>query len=222
MQMNLFHIFEIDFWIQILYYLPAVVIALSFHEFAHAFVAYKCGDSTAKYMGRLTLNPVKHIDPIGFVSMLLLGFGWAKPVPVNPNNYKGNKRLCDIMVSLAGVAMNLLIAIVAMFLMYFLVLVVKLDNTVIITLLYYMVVLNLGLLVFNLIPIPPLDGSHIAEDLLSPVIGEAPFIWLRRYGMFVLLAVLMMLNTTGILGIAMNGLYSLLELLFGLIFKAYV
>lgn len=220
--MNLFHIFEIDFWIQILYYLPAVIVALSFHEFAHAFVAYKCGDSTAKYMGRLTLNPIKHIDPIGFASMLLLGFGWAKPVPVNPYNYKGNKKLCDILVSVAGVTMNLLIAVVAMFIMYFLVLVVKFNNTVIITMLYYMVMLNLGLLLFNLIPIPPLDGSHIAEDLLSPVIGSYPFVWLRRYGMFVLLAVLMLLNTTGILGMAMQGLYSLLEKFFVLIFKAYV
>ena len=95
----------------ILYTLPAVLIALTFHEFAHAYVAYKNGDPTARNLGRMTLNPLAHLDVWGFVCMLLVGFGWAKPVPVNPNNYRNYKK-GELTVSLAGVTMNLIIGII--------------------------------------------------------------------------------------------------------------
>ena len=220
--MGIFNIFTLDFWIQKLYFLPAVVIGLSFHEFAHAYVAHRCGDDTAKNLGRMTLNPLAHVDWIGFVCMMLFGFGWAKPVPVNPNNYRGNRRKADILVSVAGITMNLLIAIIAMFLLFFLVYVCHFTFAVVLNLLQYIVILNLGLLVFNLIPVPPLDGSHIAEDLLAPHIGFEPFFWLRKNGMFVLIAVIFILNSTGLLSAAMSGLYSLLYNLFSFIFGGYI
>ena len=218
----MFNIFSLDFWISLLYYLPAVVIGLTFHEFAHAYVAHLCGDDTAKNLGRMTLNPLAHIDWVGFLCMMLMGFGWAKPVPVNPRNYRGNQRRADIFVSVAGVTMNLLIATVVMFLRYFLWYVLKLQNDITDTILFYIVYLNLGLMVFNLIPVPPLDGSHIAEDLLAPKVGIEPFLWLKRNSMFVLIGVILVLNVTGLLHSAMFGIYSLLEKLFNLIFGGYM
>ena len=100
----------------LLYQIPAILIALTLHELAHGYVAYRCGDPTAKMMGRLTFNPLKHLDPIGTVFMILFGFGWARPVPVNPRNYKNFKR-DDILVSLAGVTMNFCLFFVTMLLM---------------------------------------------------------------------------------------------------------
>lgn len=220
--MGIFNIFETEFWIEKLYYLPAVVLGLSLHEFAHAYVAHLCGDDTARNLGRMTINPMAHVDWVGFLCMMLFGFGWAKPVPVNPNNYRGNRKRADILVSVAGVTMNLIIAIIAMFIMFFLTYVLHFYNTVIMTLLQYITMLNLGLLVFNLIPVPPLDGSHVAEDLLIPVLGVKPFYWLRQNSMYVLIGVLLILNSTGLLGEAMYGLYSLLFKLFSLIFGGYI
>ncbi|MBQ9949613.1 MAG: site-2 protease family protein [Clostridia bacterium] len=217
----LFNIFTLDFWINILYSLPAIMIGLSFHEFAHAFAAHKMGDDTARNMGRMTLNPLAHFDPLGTVCILLLGFGWAKPVPVNPNNYRGNRRKADIIVSLAGITMNFAIAFVAMFLLYFLVYVLGMQNVVVSGVIMQIVYLNLGLMVFNLIPVPPLDGSHVLEDLLIPVVGAKPFYFLRQHSMILLIIVLMVLNTTGILGIVMQELAGLLMKLFDLVFSVY-
>ena len=217
----LFNIFTLDFWINILYRLPAIMIGLSFHEFAHAFAAHKMGDDTARNMGRMTLNPLAHFDPLGTVCILLLGFGWAKPVPVNPNNYRGNRRKADIIVSLAGITMNFAIAFVAMFLLYFLMYVLGMQNDVVFGVIMQIVYLNLGLMVFNLIPVPPLDGSHVLEDLLIPVVGAKPFYFLRQHSMILLIIVLMVLNTTGILGIVMQELAGLLMKLFDLVFSVY-
>ena len=220
--MNLFRIFEIDFWIGLLYCLPGMMIGLCFHEFAHAYAAHCMGDDTAKVMGRMTLNPAAHLDPIGTVCIIFLGFGWAKPVPVNPNNYKGNRKWADIVVSLAGITMNLIIAVVAMFLCYFLLYVCKVYNSVIYNILYNIVYINIGLMVFNLIPVSPLDGSHVLEDLLVPVVGAKPFYFMRQHSMIILIAVLLILNTTGVLGAVMGGLTSLLSKLFSLIFSGYI
>ena len=98
----------LDTLLSLLISLPGVFLALSAHEAAHGWVAYKCGDPTAKMMGRITLNPLRHLDPIGFLCMLFAGFGWAKPVPVNPNNYR-NYRKDDLKVSLAGITANLIL-----------------------------------------------------------------------------------------------------------------
>ena len=108
-----------------LYRVPAVIIAISFHECAHAYAAYRCGDPTARNLGRMTLNPVAHFDPVGLVMLLIARFGWAKPVPINTRNFK-NPRRDEIIVALAGVATNLLIA----FLTYGIMFVLQVFTTV--------------------------------------------------------------------------------------------
>ena len=206
---------------------PGRLMALSLHEFAHAWMANRCGDPTARMLGRLTANPAKHLDPVGTVMMLLLGFGWAKPVPVNPRNYR-NLRWDDLKVSIAGVTMNL-----AMFVLSFLLMCGFVGFTIhglphfdsasigssgmftanllgqrvvctgeyyfnakdlftmapyvadyliapalgrmagyIYQMLSYFVLVNIALAVFNLIPVPPLDGYHVLNDLL---LRRSPF-----------------------------------------------
>ena len=203
---------------------PGRVLALSVHEFAHAWVANRCGDPTAKMLGRMTINPLKHLDPLGTILMLLVGYGWAKPVPVNPRNYR-NYRRDDLKVSLAGVTMNAIMFLLSMLVMFFIVAfalarvpsgsVQSLSGAIfrasyrgqdaIFTLeggeyyympvvsilaqlpyasdvliapvfgavaghlyqmLGYFAVTNLVLCLFNLLPIPPLDGYHVLNDLV--------------------------------------------------------
>lgn len=207
--------------------IPGRFMALSLHEFAHAWMANRCGDPTARMLGRLTVNPARHLDPVGTVMMLLLGFGWAKPVPVNPRNYR-NLRRDDLKVSIAGVTMNL-----AMFVLSFLLMCGFVGFTIhglphldsasigsggmftanllgqrvvctgeyyfntkdlftmapyiadyliapalgrmagyVYQMLSYFVLVNIALAVFNLIPVPPLDGYHVLNDLL---LRKSPF-----------------------------------------------
>ena len=207
--------------------IPGRFMALSLHEFAHAWMANRCGDPTARMLGRLTVNPARHLDPVGTVMMLLLGFGWAKPVPVNPRNYR-NLRWDDLKVSIAGVTMNL-----AMFVLSFLLMCGFVGFTIhglphfdsasigssgmftanllgqrvvctgeyyfnakdlftmapyiadyliapalgrmagyIYQMLSYFVLVNIALAVFNLLPVPPLDGYHVLNDLL---LRRSPF-----------------------------------------------
>lgn len=193
----------------ILYTLPAVLIALTFHEFAHAYVAYKNGDPTARNLGRMTLNPLAHLDVWGFVCMLLVGFGWAKPVPVNPNNYRNYKK-GELTVSLAGVTMNLIIGIIGA-LASTITLYVATNNGYyyddivngigaagkIYFIFYYLCRINCALMVFNLIPIYPLDGYHVFEVLLGRVISPRVFEFLRKYGQMILLIVIFVGNRSG-------------------------
>lgn len=155
--------------------IPGVLIAITFHEFAHGFAAYKLGDNTAKNEGRLSLNPLDHLDPIGSLMLLLAGFGWGKPVHVNPRNYtrKIAMEKGEAIVSAAGPIMNLLLAFVFTLVYY----AIKrfaglefLDSTVggiIMLLISATISTNIGLGVFNLIPLPPLDGSKIVMPFLS-------------------------------------------------------
>ncbi len=199
------------FMIRTLLSILPFLLALSVHEAAHAWMANRCGDPTAKYLGRLTINPIAHIDPIGFLMLFIVGFGWAKPVPVNPNNFR-NYRKDDIKVSLAGITANLLMFVAGCLLMYGMVALALskvpasawmngafgvqvsgewygIDTSAaflyaasmgeyligpylgtIASYLFQMIVIftttNMVLAVFNLIPVPPLDGYHVFNDLI--------------------------------------------------------
>mgnify|MGYP001113014996 CR=1 FL=1 len=201
---------------ELLYRMPAILVALAFHEWAHAYAAYKLGDPTAYNlgrMGRLTLNTIPHIDPVGLIMFVLTSisgsfvFGWAKPVPVSTRNFKHPRR-DEIIVSLAGVAMNLVLAFVTMLIFFGLMVAGKAGNAALNTIFYYFYFINLGLCVFNILPIPPLDGFHVASCLFMRSIGPKPFMFLQKYG-FVILIVLLMTNwLDGIMSSAVNFLMS--------------
>jgi len=159
--------------------------SIIFHELAHGWVAYRMGDPTAKSLGRLSLNPLKHLDPLGTIMLFLFGFGWARPVPVNFNQLR-DRRKGMILVSAAGVVTNMLLAFIALFLLRLLSLS---QSSVAGELLYYFARINIILAAFNLIPLPPLDGSKILMGFASP--GVRNFLFrLERYGFFIIIALL--------------------------------
>lgn len=163
--------------------------SIIFHELAHGWAAYWMGDPTAKMMGRLSLNPLKHLDPIGTLMLFFVGFGWAKPVPVNFQNLR-NKRMGLILVSSAGVLTNLLLAILAILGSH---LVPVYSNKALATVFYYLIRINIVLAVFNLIPIPPLDGSKILMGFL-PARYQYYFARLEPYGFFFIIALVLLLR----------------------------
>ena len=150
----------IGFIQELLWYLPAVLLALTLHECGHGLAACWCGDRTAKMMGRLSVNPLRHIDPIGFLMMIFVGIGWAKPVPVNPYNFRHGRR-DDFLVSIAGVTVNFLLYLIFMF-VYCAMYVFGGTGGVVFDYMYQFAwtfaSLNISLALFNLLPIPPLDG----------------------------------------------------------------
>ena len=155
--------------------LPAVIIAMTFHEYAHAFAADKLGDDTPRQQGRLTLNPLKHIEPVGFFLLLFAGFGWGRPVEINTNRFNKNmdKSKGEAIVSFAGPLMNIILAIVSAFILGVILkfnLLAKLQMQyaeIVIIFMMQLLYINLGLGIFNLIPLPPLDGSKILMNFLS-------------------------------------------------------
>ena len=162
--------------------IPAIIIAMSVHEAAHAYSAYYYGDDTAQRYGRLTLNPFAHIDWLGFLLLLVAGFGWAKPVPVNPANFKGNIRVADFVVSVAGITVNFITAVIALFILTH----VSIGNEGLSLFLEKLAQISIVLAAFNILPIPPLDGSKMLAAILPGKAHE--IIWfLDRYGMFILL-----------------------------------
>jgi Zn-dependent protease len=169
------------------YVVITLIVAFSVHEFAHAWVAFKFGDHTAKNQGRLTLNPVKHLDPFGTLLIFLIGFGWAKPVPVNRFFFK-NPRLAGILVSIAGPLSNLLLSILGFVLLYGLVATgaVETLTSYVFEFLNIFLYLNVALFVFNLLPFPPLDGYRIIEDLV-PVNVRAKMTQYEQYGALIFL-----------------------------------
>lgn len=174
---------------ELLLSVPAVLWAITFHEFCHGYAAKKLGDRTAEAQGRLSLNPLDHLDPIGTLMLLLFRIGWAKPVPINPGNFRRPKRDM-IIVSLAGAAGNIVTAFVCVRLVkYFPMFFQSYGAQQFITLMIYM---NIGLASFNLLPIPPLDGSRILYVLL-PYRYMNVYYFLEQYGMFIILG-LMLLN----------------------------
>lgn len=222
------------FFDQAIYRVLAVLIGLCFHEWGHAYAAYRCGDPTAKWAGRLSLNPLRHLDPFGTLLMFFVGFGYAKPVPVNPWNYRGDRRKCDLLVSLAGIVINIglfilftLLTAAASAFMWESAVVGEVGLSTVISYRYnavwsviggyamedfgrfialpalvpfvrlfaYTALVNLNLAVFNLIPLPPLDGYHVFNDLVLRGrfhLSERAF----RIGMLVVL----LLSAQGILG----------------------
>ena len=165
--------------------LPPLALSLSVHEFAHARTALAFGDPTARYMGRCTLNPLAHLDPIGTLAIMFVGFGWAKPVPVN-FAYIGQSRAAQILVSSAGIIVNMSLAFIALFLLETLPLQ---PRGIISIMLYYMAQINIILAAFNLIPIPPLDGSKVLMGFLPDRMQYA-LSRLEPYGFFIIIGLL--------------------------------
>jgi len=200
-----------------LIFLPAILIALTFHEYAHGQVADWLGDDTPYYQGRLTLNPLPHIDWIGFFALMFFHFGWAKPVQVNPNNFKNvSVKTGMMLVSIAGPLMNFLLAFTAMITLRLLNFNPELANyssnlSALIQMLVPLVQINIILAVFNLIPLPPLDGSKILAGLLPD--EGARFIYsLEPYGPLILLLIIFT-NLTG------KIIWPLYNVLYGFIYN---
>ena len=187
--------FDFSYILSIIQSLIPALVCITLHELSHGYTAYLLGDDTAKSRGRLTLNPIKHLDVMGLLMMLVFHVGWAKPVPVNPGNFKHPRR--DIaLVSLAGPVSNFLLALVALFLYYPLRLAESSIVMTIALMLYMVAVMSIGLGVFNLIPVPPLDGSKILLSFL-PRKYEWKFAQYQQFIQFGLLILLVLgvLNT---------------------------
>ena len=178
--------------IELLISVIAVFVCMTVHECSHGLVSYWLGDPTAKKMGRLSLNPLHHLDWLGALCMLVFRFGWAKPVPINPNYYK-NFRVGTVLVSIAGPISNILLAFLTL-LIYGIVQIFVAVPDLVLTFVWTMVFMNLGLAVFNCLPIPPLDGSKVVFALL-PEKAYRTVLRYERYG-FLLLLALIYLNDT--------------------------
>jgi len=191
--------------------IPGILIGLTVHEFAHAFVAYKLGDNTPKYQKRVTLNPVRHIDPVGLIALFFIGFGWGKPVEVNPFNFKHPRR-DNFLTDIAGITTNFIIAILVAGLLkllftYQAMFFYTSGGDIVLTIIQNTIWINLILMVFNLLPVPPLDGFGIVTEIFD----------LRKYSWyyklynagFPILMVLIIFNITGrVLLPIMDVLYS--------------
>ena len=222
--------------LELLICVPTVLIALTFHECAHGFVAYKLGDPTAKAMGRLSLNPIKHLDPIGAICMLLCGFGWARPVPIDPRYFKYRK-LGMAISALAGPLSNLLLAFFGCLLYSFSWNLLS-GHSFHTNFIYYLALawltfienfawLNIALAIFNLIPLPPLDGSRI----FSVFLPEKQYFGLMRYESYIAIGffIILLVDSRFLGGIltgwlsflvnfVFNGMSLPFDLIFGLIF----
>lgn len=178
--------------------LPGIIIGLAFHEYAHALVSYKLGDPTPKLQGRLTINPFSHIDPIGFIMLMVAGFGWGIPVQIDPRYYK-NRRRDEALVASAGVTMNLIIAIV--FTIIFKIVLNAFPavfsseaGVTLSKMIQYAILINIVLMIFNLLPLPPLDGFNIITQIFK--LDRYPWYGtIMRYG-YVAVLLLVFLNLT--------------------------
>lgn len=183
--------------------IPAIVIGLSMHEFAHAFVADKLGDNTPRMQGRVTINPIAHIDWIGLAALFFCGFGWGQPVQINPYNFRKRRR-DELFVALAGVVMNLILAALFTVVAKVVLMVAGPDwltmttmGTGVWTMLLYIVQINLVLMIFNLIPCPPLDGFNIIANIIG--FAQSEKYWtIYRYGNWILVA-LILFGITGLI-----------------------
>jgi Zn-dependent protease len=171
---------------RLMIWMPIFLVSITLHEFGHAYTAYRLGDQTPKLDGRLSLNPVAHLDPIGTLMILFGPIGWAKPVRIDPSALKG--RYAELMVSLAGPLANLILAVLAVVILKHVPIPVAYEG--LIEPLQVMMMLNLALAVFNLLPIPPLDGGHILQNLL-PYRWRPAFYQIMPYGVIVLVLLIL-------------------------------
>lgn len=208
-----------DWFMGKLMILPGILIGLSFHEFAHGIVSYAFGDPTPKLQGRLTVNPAAHMDPFGFICLLFAGFGWGVPVEIDPRYYK-KRRVAELLVSLAGVTMNFLLAVAFAFVMKGLYVMQPAwllgdMGQIVIEILLGIISINVVLMVFNLLPVPPLDGFNILTEIFN----------LRKYSWyypvydkgFLILLVLIIFDVTDIvllpgINFVYQGIFSLIGL----------
>ena len=180
--------------------IPPILLALSFHEYAHAWMANRKGDPTAKMLGRLTMNPLAHLDPMGTLMIVILHFGWAKPVPVNPMNLKNPKK--DMLwIALAGPASNVIMAAgLGIVIRVLNGMGLRIDGSFLGLfqyMLYFAVMINLVLAIFNMLPIPPLDGSKILFGILPPEYEES-YLRFEQYGPMLLIGLVVMSSLLGI------------------------
>ncbi|MFP4460450.1 MAG: site-2 protease family protein [Candidatus Zixiibacteriota bacterium] len=194
-------------------WIPPILLALTVHEFFHGYVAFRLGDPTAKHEGRLTLNPLKHLDPLGTIALVIFHFGWAKPVPVNPY-YLRNPRRDMIFVALAGPLSNLAMAILFGILVKFNYMGMVSYPEVLFKMLVFGMYINVILMAFNLIPIPPLDGSKILFGLTD--ISDQNQMMLQRFGPMILIGIIFLGNMTGfsILSIIISPFLSVFRAIF--------
>ena len=198
--------------------LPGIIIGLSLHEFGHAVVAYKLGDNTPKLQGRVTINPMAHIDWMGLAALFFCGFGWGQPVQINPYNFK-HRRRDELFVSLAGVVMNLLVAV--LFIIIAKVFVTATGGALNSTLaegfwwiIYYAIQINFVLMIFNLIPCPPLDGFNIIAQIAG--FGNTETYWrIYNYGSWLLILIIVF----GVAGMIISPCVSfLMNVVWGILF----
>ena len=211
--------FDIDIE-RILLTLPGILVALSFHEFAHGMTSYLLGDPTPKNQGRLTVNPLPHIDFLGFILLMFAGFGWAKPVMVNPRYYKNPKR-DEILVSAAGPVMNLVMS--SVFAALLKLLLIAGENTAVnlelvsitANIFIYAIHINIVLCIFNLLPIPPLDGFHILANIIPPRRYKVLY-FLQKYSTIILLIMIITPVISYIISPPVRLIYNTLMKLFGM------
>ena len=206
--------------------LPGVIIAITFHEFAHAYAAYKLGDDTPRMQGRLNLNPLSHLDPAGLILLIFAHIGWGKPVQINPRNFdrKYSESAGEAIVSVAGPLMNFILATVFTVLYFVLIkfasgFVISKIGSIIITIIQYTIIVNVGLGVFNLIPLPPLDGSKIFRNFMSYNVKQ----WLDKYEriFYIIFLGLWITGIAGkiispIIGAISTGLINIIGIMFGI------
>lgn len=199
-----------------IYRIPALLFAITIHEYAHAQAADSMGDPTPRYMGRLTFNPMAHLDPIGALLLVVAGFGWAKPVQINTNNFR-NRKEGIMKVSLAGPAANLFLTFLAAFVAAAMTK-MGMMNMGVYKFLLWMQLYNVWFAFFNLIPVPPLDGSKILSELLPPKLSWQFDDMIGRYGFYILIALVFTGITSMIINPLANGYLLLVNGILSIIF----
>ena len=189
-----------DWLLDTLYRLPAIVIGITIHEYAHARTAWKLGDQTPMSQGRVTLNPLAHIDPFGIIALIFVGFGWGRPVQVNPYAFRKNRRLANLIIDVVGVATNCVAAFLCTALLFFV------QNGALSSILFYIVFFNLVLMLFNLLPIPPLDGFGILTEIFD-LRRQSWYHSLYNYGSIILLLFILLGLAGRILSPALNSIF---------------